>query len=312
MRSFWRQVAGKACAGLAVMAILGWGIPASAAEVTLYDGSLGVTPDMVDWLYVTDPPSGAQAQQTADGEVTILDTTLSMEESAGYFTKVTVSRPPLPPITYEHPDMPMLDTATGYTISFVVQVHQESHDSLDRAGFSVIVIAEDPTRALEVGFWEDEIWAQHDGDPLFTHGEGAAFDTTADLIRYEIGVLGSRYRIIAAGRALLDGVVRDYTAFGEPYTIPSFLFFGDDTSSAQARISLAEVTVRTDEKRLSDVDRDGNVTLTDVIIALRVLAGIDTAGGLHPAAALFADVDGDGAVGQAEALFGLQTVAGLR
>jgi hypothetical protein len=55
-----------------------------------------------------------------------------------------------------------------------------------------------------------------------------------------------------------------------------------------------------------DVNADGHVDLSDVILCLQVLSGLAPAN-IHPAA----DVDGDGKIGIAEAIYAMQKVAGL-
>src|SRR5262249_25272327 len=97
-------------------------------------------------------------------------------------------------------------------------------------------------KGVELGFWSNQVWAQNDS-PLFTHGEGASFDTTKALTDYALTVLGGSYSLSADGQPLLGGPVRDYSAFGLPYTLKIFLFFGDDTSSAWARVEIARVTL---------------------------------------------------------------------
>jgi hypothetical protein len=125
-----------------------------------------------------------------------------------------------------------------------MQLLAEAHSSADRAGFSVIVTSHD-FLGLELGFWADEIWAQND-TPLFTHGEGAAFDTTRSLVEYTVAVHGSNYTLFADGASLLQGARRDYRAFVGPLSFPyhtsSFLFFGDNTTSASAEVHVAAVT----------------------------------------------------------------------
>jgi len=55
-----------------------------------------------------------------------------------------------------------------------------------------------------------------------------------------------------------------------------------------------------------DVDLDGNITLKDVILALQVLSGISPTNA-HDGS----DLNGDGKVGFAEALYILKSTAGL-
>lgn len=201
------------------------------AETTvLYDGALGDTPDTQGFLYQTDPFLGAAATQAFADGATVLDTTAVPGESAGYFAL----------------GMPVLDRAQGFTATFVVQIEGEAHANPHRAGFSVILLGKD-RRGIELGFWQDEIWAQEGGEAqLFTHAEGAAFDTTAARVTYALSINGARYTLAADGAAVLEGPVRDYTAFSgavDPYETPNLFFLGDDTSSAAARVQLAYAAI---------------------------------------------------------------------
>src|SRR5262249_6811999 len=121
----------------------------------------------------------------------------------------------------------------------------------DRAGFSVIALSSD-TRGIELGFWEDQIWAQEAGaaEPpegaLFTHAESAPFDTASHLTDYTLTIRGDDYELSSAGVAILHGRLRDYTTFEgpvNPYRTPNFIFLGDDTGSARALIRLAYVAL---------------------------------------------------------------------
>lgn len=196
----------------------------SAAGV-LYDGTLGTLPGSQGWFYLADPLFSAT--QTLDTGVTVLDTTPPTNDSAGYFSTF-------------HPGVPVLDRDTGYRVRFDVEIVSENHLSANRAGFSVIALSSDKL-GIELGFWEDEIWAQ--SGPGFTHAEGAASTTTA-MIRYDLLVLASGYDLLANGSPVLSGSLRDYSSHPHPvYSSTSFLFFGDDTSSADAEIRLARIEV---------------------------------------------------------------------
>jgi hypothetical protein len=131
-----------------------------------------------------------------------------------------------------------LDSAAGFQLTFELQVLSESHGTADRAGFSVIVLDE-ASRGLELGFWTGEVWAQEAG---FTHAEGASW-TTTEWTRYDLVFSGASYALFADGDPLLAGALRDYSAFGLPYTIPNLIFFGDDTTSAKAQVTLRTVSL---------------------------------------------------------------------
>ena len=161
----------------------------------LYDGRLGGTPDQQSLSYIALFTTAAN-QRYEDG-VTILDTWDVAADQAGYFG----------------PSTPVLNRALGYTLHFSGQVLRETHESRHRAGFTLLVVSDD-LLGLELAFWENEIWAQEGGsESLFTHAEGAAFDTTAGVTEYELAVLGDVYTLSADGEAILSGMLRDYTAF---------------------------------------------------------------------------------------------------
>ena len=210
---------------LTVAAALACG-QAARADFVLYDGALNTTPDAQGWLYLASP--GSAATKTAAGGVTVLDSTAASSDMAGFFST-------------GHPLVGTLDRAAGFTVTFRLQLDRESHTSNDRAGFSVIALGSD-SKGVELGFWNNEVWAQKDS-PIFTHGEGAAFNTTAALTDYALTISGNGYTLKAGAQTLLTGLVKDYSAFGAPYTQKSFLFFGDDTTSAAARTQVARVTL---------------------------------------------------------------------
>jgi hypothetical protein len=191
------------------------------AATTLYDGSLGTTPDHQGWIYLTDPLFGTAATQAASDGVTTLDTTAATSDSAGYFGF----------------GLATLDRSTGYTISLTLKLDSETHTSTDRAGFSLIALSSDH-QGVELGFWTDQVWAQNVG---FTHGESASDATTSASVRYDLTISGNAYSLSVGGTALLNGTLRDYSASGAPYTQNNTIFFGDDTSSAAAKAEVANV-----------------------------------------------------------------------
>ncbi len=221
------------------------------ADVTvLYDPADGTLPGDQSWVYLA---KGSAQQEVVNGLLS-LNTTGTNSTAAGYFSQYPFvnsgSRLPL---------MPTLDRQLGYTVSFDLQVVSESHatvdlngdDKLDRAGFSVIAISED-LLGLELGFFEDRIWAYErtgsGSSTQFLQGEGVAFDTTADLIRFDLFVQSDTYQLVAGGSEILTGLLRNYTdsyvaSLVDPYDNPSFLFFGDDTESAQSSVLLGEISV---------------------------------------------------------------------
>lgn len=213
------------------------------ASDVLFDPALGTLPGTQGSLFFCSGgasafcigPDGTQSL-ASDGVVLDSTTIAAPNENAGQVGFAN-SLPPLilPPAT--------LDRMTGFAVNFDLRVDFESHASNDRAGFSVIVVSND-LRGIELGFWTDEVWAQNwaPGDE-FTHGEGAAFDTTAALATYSLGILDNSYTLSVAGSPLLSGVLRDYSAEGVPYEVANFVFFGDNTSRARAVVTLGKIAV---------------------------------------------------------------------
>jgi hypothetical protein len=211
----------------------------ATALYTLYDGSLGTTPDQQGFTYLA---LAFAATQTLTTGGTILNTMPITNEQAGYFNRPAQT--------------PLLDRTLGYTVNFTVQVISENHTGSDRnsdgiddrAGFSVIVLSND-SKGIELGFWQNQIWAQEDGPsqpPLFTHAEGITFTTTTALMPYHLAIFSNTYTLSTNGISILTGSLRDYTAFGGfPYNSTNFIFLGDNTASARASIKLAAVSVST-------------------------------------------------------------------
>jgi hypothetical protein len=210
---------------------------APSATTILYDGTLGSTPDTQSFEYEAAAlPPPVLATQTYSYPLTILDTTPKMADYAGYAVTPTLA--------------PTLERTTGFTLNFTIRIVSETHNSSDRAGFSVILLSED-LQGIELGFWANEIWAQEGGTTdLFTHAEGTTFNATTGLVNYQLEIISNTYQLSANGSSILSGPVRDYTAWEppflglpDPYETPNFIFLGDNSSSAQAEGWLAAVSI---------------------------------------------------------------------
>ena len=219
-------------ATLAILQLVAFAAPTRAAQAVLYDGSAaGQTLGDQGFIYVTlpQPPVAATASYAAGG--TTLTTTGSQADYAGFSIRATSQVP--------------LARATGFTLRFTLQLLAEAHSEEHRAGLSVIMLADD-RRGIELGLWDDEIWAQNDGPALFTHGEGATFDTTQQ-IDYALTIHGERYSLAADGVQILEGPLRDYTASIFPtYSVPNYIWLGDNTSAAGAEVRIFAVSIETD------------------------------------------------------------------
>jgi hypothetical protein len=214
---------------------------AVAARTTLYDGALGGTPTTQSMLL-----QGFGATQSFAGGLTTLDTSAANAAQAGYIPAIG--------------SVGALQRANGYTLRFRTAVTSEVHagsdrnsDGIDdRAGFSVIALSSD-LKGIEIGFWADRVWAQADEQDgagrLFTQAESALIDTTV-LRDYQLIVRGDSYELLADGGSILSGRLRDYSSFGAPYTVASFIFLGDDTSSARAVVQIGYVDVSIYDQRV--------------------------------------------------------------
>jgi len=220
------------------------------ASILLYDPTLGDVPGSQSWLTITD----GSTQETYSNGLTSLDTTVNRADQSGYF-----SEDPWLGAIFAHGGMPTLDRSTGFTIQFELQVVDEGHnlrddngDGLfDRAGFSVIAISDD-LLGLEIGFFQDRVWVYatdaEGPNSLFTQAEGNDFNTTAGLVEYQLAVFHNTYTLLADGQPLFGGALRNYNPTGlnplaDPYNNPSFLFFGDDTTSADAHVRIGKISV---------------------------------------------------------------------
>ena len=191
---------------------------------TLYDAGLGTLPEDQGWGYL----AVGNALETVVDQALLLDTGGTTSVHAGWAQAAAVP----------------LNRTNSFTLLFSVRISSEVHNNANRAGFSVIVLGEDQ-RGIELGFWEDTIFAQADS-PLFTHAEDVTFSTTNAAVDYALTMRATNYVLTAGGAPLLSGPIRDYSAFDgfpDPYSTANFLFFGDDTGSAAASIQLRRVAL---------------------------------------------------------------------
>jgi hypothetical protein len=208
---------------------------AGGKTLVLYDADSGTVPG-TPLMSFTDFPPGA-AQPAYSNGATVLDTTTAGQDTyAGWTSNGTTT-----------PGFPNLDRTAGFQVDFTLQIENESHSNHNRSGFSLILLSED-ARGIEIAFWENEIWAQSDSNTgaLFQRGESVSFQTTIGLIDYRLTVSDDTYTLTANTQSILTGPLRDYSEFDgfpDPYQTPNFLFLGDDTTSAQARVRLRFVSI---------------------------------------------------------------------
>jgi hypothetical protein len=215
---------------------------APAMPVTLYDGAAGTLPQQQGWLAYQAVPEGPYLSQAAGA--TTLNTSLSDLIFAGFSNYA-------PDQSLVNASFPVLDRESGFSLHIDLRINSEAHATDHRAGFSVIVLGSD-RRGIELGFWTDRIWAQNDASAaggIFTRGETADFNTTAGLVRCDIGILGDVYTLTAGGEQILSGAVRDYTSWEppmglpDPYELSNFIFAGDNTTSARGSATFSHISV---------------------------------------------------------------------
>lgn len=199
----------------------------SAQTITLYDPSLNTLPVSQGWFSYITNFQGTATQTLVPGGTQLVTTGTAQ---AGYFNKNPLTG------SLVNAGFPTLNRINGYAIRFDVSVTSESHSNNDRAGFSIIALSSD-LQGIELGFWTNEIWAQNQP---FTHGEGVAFNTVPSS-SYLLTILGNSYSLNANGTDILNGSLRNYSGFGIPYSNNNFVFLGDDTTSANADITLGQV-----------------------------------------------------------------------
>jgi hypothetical protein len=209
-------------AGAAVALVCAAAAVPQARAVVLYDAAAGTTPAAQGWTVLAG--GAAPSQAVVAGEYR-LDTT-----GAGV-------------VAFGHARQQPLDTATGFDLAFRLRIDAEAHTSDNRAGYSVLFVGSDPSRALEIGFWSDRVWVYDfdASDPdRFVRGPSAALDTGV-MRDWRLAVRNGSFSLWADGNWLLGGALRDYRAEGLPYTVPGLLFFGDDTSRGSSVSALAQV-----------------------------------------------------------------------
>lgn len=228
----------------------------ASASTLLYDGN-GL-PEAQGWLIPgaiqsngfptslsgTVVPGGVEVDSDANGA-----------EYAGYSNYNPLTN------TFVNPNFPTLDSDSSYSIFFNAMLDNDPNtfsdpDDNSRAAFSITAIGTD-NRGIEIGFDSNQIFAQ---SPEFMQvaAETQSFDTSSNT-DYQLSVLGNTYQLLANTGSgfspVINGSLREYNfnplvsqpplGIFNPYEIPNFLFFGDNTGQAYGTFTLGEVRVET-------------------------------------------------------------------
>lgn len=204
----------------------------TASALALYEPALGTLPAAQGWTTQATPGAAAGTQALASGLLK-LDTTGT--GVSAYGNGRTSPQP--------------LDTAVGFSLLFDLRIAAETHTSDNRAGFSLLMQGSDQTQALELGFWDNRIWALEympgGNDSGFVQGAGVAFDTTVRH-SFALQVQGHQFTLRADGTPLLSGALRDYPTLGLStlvYGASDYLFFGDNSSRGAVMAEIGAITL---------------------------------------------------------------------
>jgi len=250
-----------ACAAIWIWA---WPTLAGAQTTFLYNGSGTQTPQSQGWLAFADNAvlgDGTPAVSSSGGTTT-LDTTTgnipsgSSNIEAGYSNYTALG-------SLVNPAFPSLNPATGFSVSFAVQLNSETHGADDnRAGFDVIVLGSDK-KGVELGFWTNDIWAQQLNSNVFTRDPSEDYNvlnpsgpslSTTSMTDYTLSILSGTYSLYADVPAatptlVLTSSTHDYSSYtgAGPYSLTNYVFIGDDTTDAEASETFSYLSVTVPE-----------------------------------------------------------------
>jgi Ca2+-binding RTX toxin-like protein len=217
--------------------------PASAPPLRLYDASLPAIPSLQGWLAFGTAVAGGQVR-SENG--TILDSLAFLGDGAGYSNWTPSGG------TLVNGAFPSLDRSLGFSLDVQLRLIDEVHSTSHRAGFSLTLLDQDPTpRGIEIGFWSNSIFSQAGGaTPFQSLAQVVNGVDTRQTTTYSLFIQDQSYTLLANNRPLLSGPLQDYSQATlnplfpyNPYTRPNFLFLGDNTTSAAARVELGTVAL---------------------------------------------------------------------
>lgn len=227
--------------------------PANAISKTLYDASGLPEDNSPQWLIPgalqsSGLPTSLSGTSVAGG--VRVDSNANNAEYSGYSN--------YNPLTgnFINPSFPTLDQNNGYSISFNVGLDTTTDNNSNRAAFSVTTIGAG-NQGIEIGFDSNQIFAQNSNfTPAVAETQALTTSASTD---YQLQISGNNYQLLAdlgSGFApVIDGSLRTYNfnplasepplGTFNPYQIPDFLFFGDNTGQEYGTFTLGEVSVET-------------------------------------------------------------------
>jgi hypothetical protein len=260
VESFWERQMGSKLTGL----LAGWGVvvlviaSAGGQTTTLYSASTDSSPTsrgLLTYQYnVLDPAPVVASTTGASGETTF-NTTANDDEEGGWSNYSY--NPLVPSSSIVNSSFPSLNPTTGFSVSWTLAIGSESSMSSDtRSGFDVIVLGSDE-KGVELAYEDNDVWAQEYVSGMGFEENPAqdsdtqnndTFSTGPSLINYNLSILGGNYTLTANGTTILTGATQNYTAYGLlPYTLPNFVFMGDDTTEADSSASFSSLAVSVPE-----------------------------------------------------------------
>ena len=233
-------------------------ISGSASAISLYNGS-GL-PGLQGTLQIGSitsagvpiSPATGNGQSLSAGGVTV-NTAANAAEYSGYSNYNPLSS------TYFNPSIfsaSTLNQATGYSLTFTVSLDSATSNTSTtnpRAVFSIIAISSDG-KGIEIGFRANEIFAQSSvGFTSQDLAQTATFSTNTSKT-YNLAVFNNGYTLSSGATPIINGSLLNYSfnpalssppLTFNPYTIPSFVFLGDDTGQESGTFTLGAVTLDT-------------------------------------------------------------------
>jgi hypothetical protein len=218
--------------------------------INLYDAALAALPNAQGWLSFGNSPLGSQTRIPTGVQLS----TLPQLAAAAGFSNASVSAllPTLLP-NLLNPAFPQLDPARGFALDFRLRILDELHTAANRAGFSAILqgLGTAPL-GIELGFWRDRVASLLGGDaPLQTIGAWVGGLDLSQSTAFSLRIADQTFYLMANDRLLLSGPVQDYSKAVvnpllpfNPYKLANFIFLGDNTTSAGAKVELGDMSLQ--------------------------------------------------------------------